>query len=138
MGEPVQGMPERRRRGGEPEGAAGAEDGGGGGGEARRRSIIGGGAAAVVHGRDEHGVGAGAVGVAGGVDTARVHGGGAEGGDAGVPRLRPRLQGQRRRQGQAGPQGPAHRRQALGPRGRPGSQRMAGNLIYLLYLIASN
>jgi hypothetical protein len=42
-------------------------------------------------------------------------------------RLRPRLQGLRRRQDQAGARRAARRRQAARPRGRPRTHRMAGN-----------
>ncbi|CAL5071809.1 unnamed protein product [Urochloa decumbens] len=87
---------------------------------------------AVVHG-PERGGGPGPVGVAGGVEPARVPRRRAQGRHQGVRlrqlprrgRLRARVQGVRRRRRQEGAQAAGHRRQALGPRGSAGTQGVA-------------
>ncbi|CAN6226076.1 unnamed protein product, partial [Urochloa humidicola] len=112
-------LPRRRRRR-RSEGGQAAE------GASRRRRE------AVVHG-PERGGGAGPVGVAGGVEPARVQRGRAQGRHQGLRlrqlprrgRLRTRLQGLRRRRRQEGAQAAGHRRQAVGPRGGSGTQRVA-------------
>jgi hypothetical protein len=91
----------------------------------------------VLLGAERDGVAGGPVAVAGGVQPARFHHRRPASHHQGLlhdqlhrrGRIRPRLQGTRRRQPQAGAASAARRRQAARPRGRTGTHRMAGNAI---------
>jgi len=123
--------------------ASGGEAGGGGGQAPRRRRRGEAEAAAAEQGEPAVAVAAGPVAEAGDHQAARLHAGRAQGRHQELlrrqlprrGRLRPRLQGLRRRPPPPGPpRDPARRRQVPRPRERrrPGAPRVAGNSLSLL------